>query len=195
VQTEGFIDELGRYETSGEESEELKALAGDFVGRIADAGWTDGHVVLMGASERRVAYKLAWNNVVQLEHAPALAPALDELRALYTFYLLHPHLGETARIAFAAARASAHDPQLCETIAGHERAAIEDWRLDKVKRIGQLDPEYPTAYAIGVVQWKRGAYGASAKAFQEFLSTHPTGPLALRARNHALAALSADQNF
>jgi hypothetical protein len=149
----------------------------------------------MDASQRRVAYKLAWNTVVELEHAPGLAPTLDELRALYAFYLVHPHVSETGRIAYATARASAHDPQICETIAGHERASIEDWRLEKVRRLGQIDPDYPTAYAVGVVQWKRGAYGPSAKAFQEFLTAHPTGPLSLRARNHAMAALAADREF
>jgi hypothetical protein len=195
VQTEAFLDELRRYEASGEESDELKALAGAFIARISDAGWTDGHKVLMDPSQRRVAFKLAWNTSIQLEHDPALAPTRDELRVLYTFYLMHPHVGETARIAFAAARAAVHDPQLCETISGHERAAIEDWRLDKVRRLGQIDPDYPTAYAVGVVQWKRGAYGESAKAFQDFLSARPSGPLSLRARNHELAALAADRDF
>ncbi|MGH7330107.1 MAG: hypothetical protein ACREJX_17310, partial [Polyangiaceae bacterium] len=94
-----FLRELRAYEASGTGSAELGAVAGPFVARMTDAGWIDSHHVLMDDHARRAAFKTAWNAVVGVDRVPELALTTDETRALYMFYLAHPHVGERDRQA------------------------------------------------------------------------------------------------
>jgi TolA-binding protein len=95
------------------------------------------------------------------------------------------------RQALDAARRGARDARACEAIAEAERNATETWRLERIARIGAIDPSYPTEFARGVASYRRGDYVGSAQAFRRWLDDHPDGPFTLRAENFLRAALAA----
>lgn len=190
-----FLRAVDDFEATGAESDELIDLGGTFVSRLRDVGWITGHTVLPDAIVRAALFKLTWNATLNLTSDATLDLSLDELRSVYAFYILHPHPGDARRPGLAAARASAHaskSPSACEELRFSEATAIEAWRLDKVRKLGALDPEYPTAFAVGVGLYHQRKYAASAESFRDWLRAHPTGPLALRAQNHLKAAIAAD---
>jgi len=192
AQLEVFQEALLAFELTGVESQDLREVGGGFVQRMRDVGWIRGTKVLADHTVRAVLFKLAWNGTVGIVDDPLLAPTLDELRALHSFYIQYPHVPEQRKGTFEEARKTARDKAACDEIAGLEAGAIEDFRLEKVKRLGAIDPDYPTAFAIGVVAYRRGRYGLSAESFRDWLREHPSGPLALRAQNHLKAAIAAD---
>jgi hypothetical protein len=63
-----------------------------------------------------------------------------------------------------------------------------DARVRILNRYGQLDPAYPSNYALGVLMAQSGRIGAAASFFAKQLELHPDGPFALRARNHLIWA-------
>ena len=105
-----------------------------------------------------------------------LAPTLDEQRALYAFYLSHAHPPKAMRDALDAARRGARDATACAAIDEAERGAAEAWRLERIARLAAIDPDYPADYARGVASYRRGDFGASARAFRAWLRDHPDGP-------------------
>lgn len=191
-QLEAFLTELRTYERTGTPTTELAELTGSFLRGLTRAGWRtpSGHV-LMDEAVLRVAYKVTWNAVTSMD-ARELQPGLDEQRALFAFYLTHPRPAEGAAMALEAARRDAKNPAMCATLEEGEHLAAEAWRLEKVKKLAELDKDYPGAFAMGVAQYRRGSYAASAESFRTWLRAHPDGPYALRARDHLLAALRAD---
>ena len=68
---------------------------------------------------------------------------------------------------------------------------MELWRLEKVKLLAKIDPEYPGEYARGVAAYRAGKYAISEDAFKKWLKDHPNGPFTLRAQNHLRAAIAA----
>jgi hypothetical protein len=202
VQLEGFLAEVRRFSETGEQSPELKALAGGFVRSMTSEGWCEGHTLAARPLELRVMFKQMWNwflgvdgreGSVASPAATALALSLDEERTLYAFYLSHPHPSRAARDAIASARSTATDAKSCRALRVTEQAAIHSWWLDHIGRIAAFDPAYPADYARGVARFGRGEYRASAAAFQKWLDVHPEGPLALRAQNYLRAAAEADR--
>jgi hypothetical protein len=190
VQLRRFLDEVHAWQRTGEASPELAAVGGSFLKRMMAAGWVNGRKLAFSEDELRVAFKLKWNAVARFDTTPELEPTLDEMRALYTFYLLHPHAPEASREAIAAARKTARTRADCESLAAGARLAAEQWRLDKM---GRIDPDYPLAFARGVALYRTAKYDAASRAFDDWLRSHPNGPLALRARNHLRAAMAASQ--
>ncbi|HEX7666010.1 MAG TPA: hypothetical protein VF407_15895, partial [Polyangiaceae bacterium] len=130
----------------------------------------------------------AWNAVVGVDMLPPFALGLDESRALYMFYLGHPHVGERDKQAIDLARESAKTDAVCKTIELREQRASESWRLDKIDKLGKIDPAYPLAYARGVSHYRLGMGDAAVRDFQFWLDTHPDGPWTLRARNQLSGA-------
>ncbi len=190
VQVEGFLAEVRRFEQTGKESEELRALGGGFIRRLRFSGWCDAkNRVLLDETERRVAFKAAWNGVVRLDGHPSLALSLDEIRVLYTLYLRLPHAAESVRDQIASSRRANPDEKTCAELAMRERFATETWRLEKIKKLSLVDPTYPAQYAIGVAEFRRGHFAASSAAFRTWIEIHPDGPWSLRARNHLKAAI------
>src|SRR5207247_7804046 len=102
-------------------------LGGSFVRRLRLAGWLVDHTVLMLEPERRVAFKLAWNALTQLENLPDFDPSLDEMRVLYTFYLQNPHASDPVRAQIDAHRKTAHTKKECDALDAGERLAAEAW--------------------------------------------------------------------
>jgi TolA-binding protein len=193
VELEGFLDEMHHFETTGEQSAELKALAGAFVRSLTTEGWCDGHTVAPGDDALRTMFKQMWNALLGVEGKAGLAPTLDEQRAVYAFYISHAHPPRAMREALDAARRGARDATACAAVAEAERAATESWRIERINRLGAVDPAYPTEYARGVASYRRGDFGASVRAFQTWLRDHPGGPLALRAQNYLRSAAAAER--
>lgn len=192
VQLEEFLAAVESFESTGQQTPDLVELGGGFIERMTDAGWVEGRRVLLDDAGRRAAFKLVWTTLLRVDRTPQLALALDEQRALYTLYLTHPHPPESQRSSFQAMRRVASNDAECASVASKERLAAEVWRSDKIRKLGELDPSYPTAYALGVSYYRAGRYDQSLSAFRTWLDQHPDGPLALRARNHLKAALVAN---
>lgn len=192
VQLEGFLVEVHRFEANGEPSTELVELGGAFVERMTDAGWVNGRTVLLNDAQRRSAFKAVWTAMVGGESTPSLSLSVDEQRALYTLYFTNPHVPDSQRASFAAMRSSASDAAECLRVTEKERLAAEVWRAEKIRKFGEIDPSYPTNYALGVSYYRAGRYDMSADAFRAWLDVHPDGALAIRARNHWMAARKAD---
>jgi hypothetical protein len=189
VQLEGFASEVKRFESTGEESPELQALAGGFVRSMRSEGWA-GEAPTLAASPAvlRVMFKEMWQRFLGLDGRQELNVTLDEQRLLYAFYLSHPHPSKAMRDAIAAARRGARDARSCQALVEAERAAVESWRLERIGRLAAIDPDYPADYARGVASFRRGEYAVSARAFQTWIERHPEGPLAIRAQNYWRAA-------
>jgi tetratricopeptide (TPR) repeat protein len=191
VQLEAFLTEVEKFEQTGKSTEELEALGGTFVDRMAAGGWIRDGKVLLDEAARRSAYKLVWNAQVGADRFPELALSVDEQRALYIFYLTHPHAPEAQRAAYENMRRSAADSAECRRAVALETEDTEQWRIEKIRRLGEVDASYPTAYALGVAYYRAGRFDRSVESFRSWLASHPDGPLALRARNHMKAALAA----
>jgi hypothetical protein len=191
LQTRRFLDALARWEATGETSDDFYDLAAAFVTRAVDAGWVDGRRVIVGEAERRVMFKTVWNALAGMEQSRALALTLDEQRVLYTFYFQHPRTPESRRLALETERRAATTPELCARANAEQARQAELWRVDKIRRFGEIDPSYPTLYALGVAYYRAGRYEQSADAFATFARQNPSGPYALLARNHLKSALGA----
>jgi hypothetical protein len=192
IQLDIFLRGIDEYERTGQEPAELREVGGSFLKRMSDVGWVEGGKLVPSRSVRATLFKLAWAQTVGVAGEPAFEPTLDELRELHAFYIRHPHASEARRRSLAEARKAAKDRARCDELAALERAAVEEFRLEKVKKLGALDPSYPTTFAQGVVLYRQGRFSASAEAFRDWLRAHPDGALALRAQNHLRAAVEAD---
>ena len=105
----------------------------------------------------------------------AFAMNRDEALAGLRFGLRHPRsLAAPADTSPAAQVAHAHD-----------RGRVE---LRKIDEIAALDPTYPRDFARGVALFEIGEFPRSVEAFRSYLAREPDGPLALRAKNHIVAA-------
>lgn len=192
VQLDAFLGEVGRFEETGVVSPNLEELGGAFIDRMRDAGWVTGsNHVLLTQAQRRAAFKVVWNAVAGVDQLLLFQLTLDEQRALYTLYLAHPHVAEGQRTALEAQRAAAKTEAACDRVDFDERRSLEMWRVEKIKRLGALDPTYPTAFALGGAYYRAGRYDLSIESYRSWLAAHPEGPLALRAQNHLRAAVTA----
>jgi hypothetical protein len=188
VQLEEFLEELRRFQSTGEETEELSALGGAFVRSMKIAGWCDGHRLVPREPAIRTLYKEMWDSFLGLEGRPGFDPTLDEQRALYALYISAPHPSPQMRAAIESARRAAHDTSACEGVREAERNATEEWRIERIRRLAAIDPTYPAAYARGIASYRRADYSGAAGAFETWLAGHPEGPLSLRARSFLRAA-------
>lgn len=192
AQLETFLAELKTFERSGTQSDELRDTGGTFISRGRDVGWIEGNRIKLSETERRVLFKGAWVAAAGFEDRREFAPQIDELRALYTIYLTRPHLRESDRHAVESLRRGAKDAQACARAADRERIALEQWRLDKVRKLGSVDPAYPLQYAVGVLHYRLGNYPAATESFRDWLSAHPDGPWTVRAKNHLKGSITTD---
>jgi len=191
VQLDGFLAEAERFEATGKSTEELELLSGPFLDHMVLAGWVDHGKIALDEGARRAAYKLVWNTLVGADRLKELRLTLDENRALYTFYLTHPHAAEGQRMAYANMRRLSTTEVDCNRAISQEKIDMEQWRIEKIRRLGEIDPTYPTGYALGVAYYREARYDLSMDAFRQWIAKHPDGPLALRARNHMMAAIAA----
>ncbi len=196
VQLEQFMVEVKAFESSGVESPELTALAGAFIRSMKNEGWCEGHELVARDAALRAMFKQMWNAFLDLDGPGgrrAFALSLDETRALFAFYLSHPHPAPAMRDAIAAARRGAHDTRTCEAVEEAERGAVESWRLERIGRLAAVDSDYPAAYAAGVANLRRHKYATAAEAFRAWIHDHPEGPLTLRAQSFLRTALEEER--
>jgi hypothetical protein len=175
-QMAAFLVELGRWRETGIESQELSALAGDFVSTLKRNRWCRDHqrTLVMDEGVLRVLFKKRWNDVAGLA-GPRFDPTLDEDRVRFGFLLRHPFRRQAPRGARPSPRTTAlRDGQA---------------RLQTVERLKQRDPSYPAELARGVVMYQTGRFALAAEAFRSHLELRPDGPHTLRARNYLKAAL------
>ncbi|WP_437808235.1 hypothetical protein [Sorangium sp. So ce1078] len=209
-QMSSFAREVRRFEATGEESDELRELGGNFIGLLRRNAWLRrGEAGPRGGDEaRRVAmdgavlgvlFKKRWGAIVGLQRAP-FGVALDEERALFKFLLSHPLGGKSAQELAAppAAETAREEPQASEPgprspsaalRAAEAQRAEEHYRLKKIDELAALDPAYPRHLARGVTLYRLGKFVQSAEAFRTHLDQHPDGAYTLRAQNYLRAAL------
>lgn len=191
VETRRFVDAVAHWEKTGESTPDLAELGGSFIQKSADAGWVSGRKIALDESQRRVAFKTVWNALVGLETRPSLALTLDEQRELYAFYLTHPRVAEMFRLGAETRLRAATTPDACATARADVARQKQLWLAEKIKRLGDIDPTYPTAYALGVAYYRATRYDLAAESFTSYLDAHRDGPYAIRARNHLKASLAA----
>jgi hypothetical protein len=187
LQTRTFLAELGRFEATGDESVELRAVGGNVVARMQAVGWIDGHRLLLADRTWRVLYKSLWARALGLAESEPFALSLDEEREIARVQIAHPHPAEVDRALLAAERRSAETPAQCEALARRTRDAEDRWRLGKIEAWGVRDPSYPIDYARGVVLFRLGRFPEAARAFA--LVRERGGAYAERAFFHERAAL------
>ncbi len=189
TQLDAFVAEVHAFERTGTESAELHALGGPFVRRMREVGWCVEHACSFDDDALRAMYRVAWNGLLHLQSAP-FALGLDEERALYAFYMHHPHAPEAARKRIDEARAAAKTATACAALVEAEAMAANDWRIEKVRHLAITDPDYPSDYALGILHYRNKRFEAAAESFRDWLQTHPDGQWTLRARNYLKESLA-----
>ena len=187
TQMSAFLEEIARYEKTGESTKDLEELGGGFVKHLETWGWMNGKRILLDEPQRRASFKVVWNTIVGVEVRPLFQLTLDEQRALYTLYLTRPHASEMSERSIVSLRKA----DQCGKALIEERHAREMWRAEKIKKLGAIDPTYPTDYAVGVSMYRAGNYELATDAFRTWLDAHPEGPWSARARNHLKASIIA----
>jgi TolA-binding protein len=195
-QMQRFLEGVRHWENTGETTEELTALGGNFINRTAEAGWASNQAggprhLLMNDTQRRVAFKTMWNALVGVDRRPAFVLTIDEQKSLYAFYFQYPHPQDSRRVALRVQRRDALTPEACLKANVEERRQAELWRVEKVRKFASIDPSYPATYAMGVGYYKAGRFDLASEAFTTFIGAHPDGPYALRAKNYLKASLTA----
>ncbi|WP_437275616.1 hypothetical protein WME90_30765 [Sorangium sp. So ce375] len=211
-QLRSFVREVRRLEATGEASDELRELGGDFPGLLRRSAWLrrgesgqrgDGskarHVAVDG-TVLGVLFKKRWNAIVGIQRDP-FTPSLDEERALFKFLLSYPLVAarsaqdlpappadEAAARLAQAGGAGARSAAAALRAAEAERAE-ERYRLKKIDELAALDPSYPRQLARGVALYRLGSFMQAAEAFRSHLDQHPDGAYTLRAQNYLRAAL------
>lgn len=191
VQTRHFLQSLAVWEKTGEVSDDFNDLAASFVVRAEAAGWIVDRRAILDETERRVMFKAFWNVLAGVDTGSALDLTLDEQRAMYAFYIKHPHPPESSRFALSSARQLATTSEECARVNKDVQRQGQLWLSDKLKKLGELDPTYPTGYALGVTYSRAGRVELAVESFTSFASAHPDGAYSLLARNHLKALLSA----
>ena len=183
-QMSAFLEELRGFERTGKVSDGLEEYGGTFVERMTKVGWCDRHRIAMPDLVRRAAFKLTWNRTLVLDGNPRFALALDETRALYAFYLSHPHPSESDRAHLEAMTHAARDRVACERVEEATQRATGNWLLGKIGELGRVDPTYPAPLARAAALFMTHDYGGSAAGYEAWLQAHPNGPWTLRVQNH-----------
>jgi hypothetical protein len=191
LQMSEFLAEVRGFERTGVVSAELEALGGTFVDRMKKVGWCDGHHILMPELVQRVAFKMTWNHTLLLDDNRRFTLTLDELRALYAFFLAHPHPAESERSRIDIAIATSPDQAACERAYEFEQKATATWLLGKVGELGKIDPTYPAPLGRAAALFMKRDYSGAAALYEGWLQDHPSGTWTLRVQNHLRAALLA----
>jgi hypothetical protein len=172
-QEQTFRTELARWEVTGEVSNELIEVAGDFLPLAERSGWVEApHRLLPDDAVRGALFRKRFGELTGLRDG-VFALTVDEQRHLLGFFLLHPPPGGAG-------------PPISD--AGLRQRATAQWLLRKVSELAAIDSSYPAAFARGVLLYQAGDPAGSALAFRAHLASHPDGPFTLRARNHLRAA-------
>jgi hypothetical protein len=173
----GFVKAVRAWERSGEVSEDLWALGGDFLYALGRNRWCRGssRELLMDDGVLRALFKARWNEITGLREAP-FALSLDEDRLRYGFLLEHPFMRADSASSLPI------DEALFQARRGEAQLAVVD-------RLSSVDPDYPRDLARGVIFYRLGRYGLAVEHFRRHLELAPDGPYTLRVHNYLKAAL------
>jgi len=175
-----FVEELHAWAKTGEQTEELRALGGDFIATLERNAWcgpsnrTGSRSLLMSDDVLIALYKDRWNDLTGLGRDPTYGLTVNENRLRFGFLLAFPF------------RKKAYGP------AHHELEAFKlgQLRLATIEKLAAVDTAYPSAYARGIVHFQMGHWELAAASFQQHLDEKEDGPYTLRARNYLRNALS-----
>jgi hypothetical protein len=170
LQSQLFVRALSGTVDPAARRTELQELGGEFA-RLVDGGWLDGVPI---SGERtgadpvtlRLLFRVRWGLLVGCHREPPFGPSIEELRAYYSAYMLHPPLAQTDETAKALERV---------------RYAVA---------LGQADPDFPVDLATGALLLQAGLPDAAAARLRAHLQRNASGPFALLARNYLLFAVS-----
>jgi hypothetical protein len=186
-----FLQEIRRWEATGEESPKLRQLSGGFVRMVRRNGWSGGKGadapsarprILMDRTVLAAFFKKHWNEVTGLA-GPPFDLILDESRAFYRFLLQHPippPVGPRTEPGAAPRGIGGLDVK---------RAFEAQYRLKKLDELTAVDPSFPIHLARGIVLYELRRYPLAVEAFRLHLERSPDGPFTLRAQNYLRAAL------
>jgi TolA-binding protein len=180
LQKRNFLTETARLDT---ETDELRALAGDFVARMRAAGWLDNGRLVLSREQLGVVFKSMWAHDVGLELDPWFDLSLDEKRLLHSIYLAHPRLPESLREALVNAKSNAKDAATCLAVEREIDKARETWRAEKIESLASIDARYPREYALGISNYRQGKLPQAQALFRRWLELHPDGAYTVRAQN------------
>ncbi|MFZ5895982.1 MAG: hypothetical protein ACOY0T_33305 [Myxococcota bacterium] len=165
VQTQLFLQAMGRFRKSGKPDRELEELGANFIEKARAAGWIAGDGTLLLDDEAlRALYRVRWAELTGALENAALRPSLDEFRLYYRVLLEHPE--------------------------GLSPLDQDEHRLGYVNALSRLDGEFPGDLARGVLLYRLGRPQAAYLAFSAHAAAHGDGAWSLRVRNYALAALA-----
>lgn len=145
---------------------ELEELGGEF-GQLVGSGWlggTEGSPV--DALTLRLLFRVRWGLLVGCHRELPFGPSVEELRAYYSVYLLHPPLAPSDESA----------------------RALE--RVRYATALGQVDPSFPVDLALGALFLQAGLPELARPHLRTHLVRAPSGPFAQLARNYFLFAVS-----
>jgi hypothetical protein len=205
-QLRSFLREVRRWRATGEESDELRELGGDFLGLLRRSGWLgdrrrpstaplvhEDRQLTMDDAVLCVLFKKRWSAIAGIERSP-FDVTLDEERALFGFLLSHP-LGAAPSGALEAPiqrgeASEARSTAAARIAAAQKRHAEDQYRLKKIEELALRDPTYPKELARGILLYRLGKYLPAVEAFRRHLDMFPDAAHVLRARNYLHAALS-----
>lgn len=163
LQTELFVAATHAFEVSGKPSIDLHELGGDFILVAKKNGWLDGRRIVLDDDERAALFRIRWTELTGLRSEPPFVPTLDEYRAYYALNL---------------------------RFGGALDATNTERAFSVLRALEKRDPNYPAAFARGVLLHRIGRFPEAVEAFRAHLAARPDGPWTLRAKNHLLAALA-----
>jgi hypothetical protein len=165
LQAELFLQAVRAWETSHEVSQELRELGGPF-SALAQSAWLDeaGHLTLE-PDELRLLFRIHFGRLTGLHGLPPFGPSLEESRRYYGTHLRHP-------------LAPRGDP-VAQSLA----------QLPFAAALGNIDPEYPAALAVGILLLRAGDPLSAAPQLETYLRAQPNGPWSQVAQNSQLLAI------
>ncbi len=160
LQTELFLQAVRDFESSGKPQPDLEELGGQFA-LAAQSSWLgDEHRLLLDNNQLRVLFRIHWGRTTGLLAHPSFAPNLEELRRYYSVHLRFPHKAQENDF---------HSALLTQ--------------LKVVRALGEVDPNYPTNLATGMLQLKLGLAIPAEKSLRSYLDSAPDGPWSQIAQN------------
>ena len=158
-----FLRELARWESTGQESPELKQVGGGVTRTLKSSRWITSSGHFRGDEGVRAAmFKRRFAEILGLQGRAEFALSREEARALYGLLLAYPPV---------------------------QGPAVGGFRLRKVDELAAVDPEYPRKLGRGVALLGMGQGAAAVVELREHLAERPDGPHTLRARNYLAAAV------
>ena len=182
VQTELFVEAAEAWAATSSESgsekpsQELLELGGDFAGRAAKSGWTEGGRLAISRGTAAALFRLRWSKITGLDKGP-FAPSLSDELLFARMMLVHPLLSSSE--ASEASLRVGTDPGL----TSRQLRAIAD--------VAKRQPDYPARVARGVLFFRDGKYEAALRAFEGHLELYPNGPWTLRTVNYRAGTVEA----